>query len=432
MIMERILIKNGRVLDPKNSIDQICDLYIDGKNISRIGVDLSVSVDRVIEAKDLIVAPGLVDMHVHLREPGFEYKETIATGTRSAVAGGVTTVACMANTQPTIDSLDVVEFIRLQAEEYGSANVFPIGSITKNLDGQLITDWRSLIEAGAVALSDDGKTVMDASIMWNVLVLSAEMNFPVIDHCEEHNLTQGTVMNLGKISQELGLPGQPNAAEEIIIARDLLLAEQTGGHIHIAHVSTEGGVDLIRWAKQRRIRVTAESCPHHFTITDTEVVNHGAKAKIHPPLRTQKDVKAIIQGLAEGIIDTIVTDHAPHAPFEKNRGMKEAPAGIIGLETSVPLVITQLVGTGKLKLNDAIAKMTHIPSEILGIDRGTLSVGAVADVTLIDPKKLQVVDSAQFESKSRNTPFDGWKLKGWPVMTIRDGKIMMSKIESNR
>ena len=430
--MKRILIKNGRVLDPKNSIDQICDLYIEGGNISQIGIDLNISADQVIEAKDLIVTPGLVDMHVHLREPGFEYKETIATGTRSAVAGGFTTVACMANTKPTIDSPDLVNFIHLQAKEYGSANVLPIGAITKDLDGELITDWRSLIEAGVVALSDDGKTVMDASIMWNVLVLSAEMGFPVIDHCEEHNLTADTVMNLGKISLELGLPGQSNASEEIIIARDLLLAEQTGGHVHIAHVSTEGGVDLIHWAKQRKICVTAESCPHHFTITDAEVIDHGAKAKVHPPLRTQKDVDAIIHGLAEGIIDTIATDHAPHASFEKDRGMQEAPAGIIGLETSVPLVITKLVNTGKLELNDAIAKMTHIPSEILGIDRGTLSVEAVADVTLIDPKKLQIVDSAQFESKSRNTPFDGWELEGWPVMTIRGGEIMMSKIDSNR
>jgi dihydroorotase len=430
--MKRTLIKNGRVLDPKNSIDQICDLYIEGGNISQIGIDLNISADQIIEAKDLIVTPGLVDMHVHLREPGFEYKETIATGTRSAVAGGFTTVACMANTKPTIDSPDLVDFIHLQAKEYGSANVLPIGAITKDLDGTLTTDWRSLIEAGVVALSDDGKTVMNASIMWNVLVLSAEMGFPVIDHCEEHNLTKGTVMNLGKISLELGLPGQSNAAEEIIIARDLLLAEQTGGHVHIAHVSTEGGVDLIHWAKQRKICVTAESCPHHFTITDAEVVDHGAKAKVHPPLRTQKDVEAIIHGLAEGIIDTIATDHAPHASFEKDRGIQEAPAGIIGLETSVPLVLTKLVNTGKLELNDAIAKMTHIPSEILGIDRGTLSVDAVADVTLIDPKKLQIVDSAQFESKSKNTPFDGWELKGWPVMTIRGGEIMMSKIKSNR
>ena len=430
--MKRTLIKNGRVLDPKNSIDQICDLYIEGGNISQIGINLNISADQIIEAKDLIVTPGLVDMHVHLREPGFEYKETIATGTRSAVAGGFTTVACMANTKPTIDSPDLVDFIHLQAKEYGSANVLPIGAITKDLDGTLTTDWQSLIEAGVVALSDDGKTVMNASIMWNVLVLSAEMGFPVIDHCEEHNLTKGTVMNLGKISLELGLPGQSNAAEEIIIARDLLLAEQTGGHVHIAHVSTEGGVDLIHWAKQRKICVTAESCPHHFTITDAEVVDHGAKAKVHPPLRTQKDVEAIIHGLAEGIIDTIATDHAPHASFEKDRGIQEAPAGIIGLETSVPLVLTKLVNTGKLELNDAIAKMTHIPSEILGIDRGTLSVDAVADVTLIDPKKLQIVDSAQFESKSKNTPFDGWELKGWPVMTIRGGEIMMSKIKSNR
>ena len=424
--MSQLLIRGGRVVDPANRTDAIQDVLIDGGKIDRIDERIaseSVSTVTEIDATGLIVAPGLVDMHVHLREPGFEYKETIASGTRAASAGGFTSVACMANTQPVADSPEVIAFIRAQAEKYGVANVFPIGSITKDLAGEALTDVPALIEAGAVALSDDGKTVMNAALMRDVLAFSAELGFPVVVHCEEHNLNAGTVMNLGKTSAKLNLPGSPNAAEDIIVAREIMLAELTGGHIHILHVSTAGAVKFVRWGKQKGIRVTAEVMPHHFALTDVVVEKHGTNAKMHPPLRSQADVDAIIEGLRDGTIDAIATDHAPHAPFEKERGMLDAPPGIIGLETCVPLVFTHLVHTGQLTVSDAIAKLTCVPASLLGIDRGTLSVGAVADVTLIHPEQVATVDATRSKSKSRNTPFDGETLKGWPVMTIRNGVI---------
>ena len=422
--MGRILIQNGRVVDPANRIDSIGDILIDDDRIEQVGGKIDVAHDAavdVIDAQELIVTPGLIDMHVHLREPGFEHKETIATGTRAAEAGGFTSVASMANTEPVSDSPEVIELVRTRAVESGTANVFPLGSITKALAGDELTDIPALLEAGAVAVSDDGKTVMNAELMRQALALSAEHDFPVTVHCEEHNLSAGAVMNLGETSRKLNLPGSANAAEDIIVARDIMLAEMTGGHIHILHVSTAGSVELVRWGKRRGVHVTAEAMPHHFTLTDSEIETQGTNAKMHPPLRTERDVEAVIEGLCDGTLDAIATDHAPHAPSEKALGMMEAPPGIVGLETCVPLVFTHLVLTNRLSLSDAIDKMTRIPAEILHIDRGTLSVGAVADVTLIDPEKVAKVDSTQFQSKSRNTPFGGWELGGWPVMVLRGG-----------
>ena len=422
--MGRILIQNGRIVDPANRIDATGDILIADSRIERVGGKIDVAHDaavEVIEAEGLIATPGLIDMHVHLREPGFEHKETIATGTRAAEAGGFTSVASMANTDPASDSPEVIEFVRTRAVESGAANVFPLGSITKGLAGEELTDIPALLEAGAVAVSDDGKTVMNAELMRQALALSAVLEFPVTVHCEEHNLSTGSVMNLGETSRKLNLPGSANAAEDIIVARDIMLAELAGGHIHILHVSTAGSVELVRWGKRRGVHVTAEAMPHHFTLTESEIETRGTNAKMHPPLRTERDVEAVVEGLCDGTLDAIATDHAPHAPSEKSLGMMEAPPGIVGLETCVPLVLTHLVRADRLSLSDAIAKMTHIPAEILHIDRGTLSVGAVADVTLIDPEKVAKVDSAHFQSKSRNTPFDGWELKGWPVMVLRDG-----------
>ncbi len=421
--MSRILIRNGRIIDPANEIDTTGDLLIRDGKIDRIADHIETEASQTIDATGLIVTPGLVDMHVHLREPGFEHKETIASGTRAAAVGGFTSVACMANTDPVADSPDVIELIRAQARKDGATNVFPIGSITKNLDGEVLTDVPALLKAGAVGLSDDGKTVMDAGLMRDVLALSAKHNFPVMVHCQEHNLDVGAVMNLGETSRRMSLIGSPNAAEDIIVARDIMLAELTGGHLHVLHVSTAGSVDLVRWGKRRGVNVTAEAMPHHFTLTDAAVEEHGTDAKMHPPLRTQDDVHAVIAGIKDGTLDAIATDHAPHAPFEKAQGMLEAPPGIIGSETCVPLVFDRLIHTGHLTLSEAIAKMTCVPAKILQIDRGTLSIGAAADVTLIDPEKVATVDVTQSPSKSRNTPFDGWELKGWSVMTIRDGVV---------
>ena len=421
--MSRILIRNGRIIDPANEIDTTGDLLIRDGKIDRIDDQIEVEASEIVDATGLIVTPGLIDMHVHLREPGFEHKETIASGTRAAAAGGFTSVACMANTDPVADSPDVIELIRSQARKDSATNVFPLGSITKNLDGEVLTDVLALLKAGAVGLSDDGKTVMDAGLMRDVLALSAKHTFPVMVHCQEHNLDVGVIMNLGETSRRLNLIGSPNAAEDIIVARDIMLAELTGGHLHVLHVSTAGSVELVRWGKRRGVNVTAEAMPHHFTLTDAAIEEHGTNAKMHPPLRTQTDVDAVIEGIKDGTLDAIATDHAPHAPFEKAQGMLEAPPGIIGSETCVPLVFDRLIHAGQLTLSEAIAKMTCVPAKILQIDRGTLSIGTVADVTLIDPEKIATVDVTQSPSKSRNTPFDGWELKGWPVMTIRDGVV---------
>ncbi len=426
-----MLIRNGRVVDPANNVNEIGDiLIVDGKIAhvgAPVGSNITQEVNKVIDTSDLTVTPGLIDIHVHLREPGYEHKETIATGTAAAAAGGFTTVVCMANTSPVIDTPEKIRNIyeianrKLGKEISTKANVYPVGSITKGLAGEELSDVQEMLNAGAVGISDDGVTVMNSSLMRDALTLSAELDFPVMVHCEEHNLNVDAVMNLGETSRKLKLIGSPNAAEDIIVARDILLAEMTGGHIHILHVSTEGAVELVRWGKQRGVKVTAEACPHHWILTDEEVEKQGTNAKMHPPLRTERDVNAVLEGLRDGTIDAIATDHAPHTPDEKALGLVDAPNGIIGLETCLPLVMTYLVETGILSLEDAIAKLTHIPADIVGIDRGTLSVGAVADVTIINTQKTAKVNIDTSRSKSRNSPFNDWQLKGFPVKTIREG-----------
>ena len=426
--MRDAFITNGRIIDPANSIDVVGDISIvngkiDSVNSSRhtpCAVQQS-KTDTVYDATGLIVTPGLIDMHVHLREPGFEHKETIATGTAAAAAGGFTSVACMANTSPVIDTPEKIERIYDIARKTAKTNVFPFGSITKNLAGDELTDMRGMRSAGAVGFSDDGVTVMNAALMRDALALSAEFGFPIMVHCEEHNLNAGAVMNLGETSRKLGLIGSPNAAEEIIVARDLMLAEMTGGHLHVLHVSTAGAVELVRQGKRRGVHVTAEACPHHWLLTDKEIEKQGTNAKMHPPLRTQTDIDAVIEGLRDGTIDAIATDHAPHAPAEKAQGMLEAPNGIIGLETCVPLVFTSLVEPGHLTAAEAIAKMTAVPANILGINRGTLSIGTVGDVTAINPDLVNQVDVTKSRSKSQNTPFGDWELKGWQTLTLREG-----------
>ena len=422
--MNDTFIVNGHIIDPANNMDEAGNLHITNGKIAKIGGSGKLAdpqTENVYDATGLVVVPGLIDMHVHLREPGFEHKETIATGTAAAAAGGFTSVACMANTSPVVDTPEKVKQIYNIASKTAKTNVFPFGSITKGLAGEELTDMRGMHSAGAVGFTDDGVTVMNAALMRDALTLSAELGFPIMVHCEEHNLNAGAVMNLGETSRKLGLIGSPNAAEDIIVARDIMLAEMTGGHLHVLHVSTAGTVELVRQAKKRDVHVTAEVCPHHWILTDAEVEKQGTNAKMHPPLRTQTDIDAIIEGLRDGTIDAIATDHAPHAPSEKAQGMVDAPNGIIGLETCLPLVLTYLVQPGHLTLAEAIAKMTVIPSNILGISRGTLSVGAVADVTVIDVDTVNRVDITKSRSKSQNTPFNGWELKGWQTITLREG-----------
>ena len=418
-----ILIKNGWVLDPANQVDEKLDLLVSDGKIAKLGKPGSISANdaQVIDAAQRLVVPGLIDMHVHLREPGFEYKETIATGTAAAKAGGFTSVCCMPNTSPVNDNRSITEFILSQARN-APARVYPIGSITRGSLGEELAEMGELRAAGCFALSDDGKPVMNASIMRRALEYSKIFDLLIIAHCEDVSLAAKGVMNEGAVSTELGLRGISRAAEDVMTGRDLLLAELTGGRLHIAHVSTIGSVRMIREAKLRGVKVTAETCPHYFTLTDEAVRGYNTMAKMNPPLRTAADVAAIKQGLRDGTIDVIVTDHAPHGMDEKAGEFDYAPFGIVGLETSLGLTL-KLVDEGVLSLSEAISKLSANPAAALKIDKGTLDIGADADITIIDPEVQWTVDSSQFKSKSRNTPFNGWQLKGKAVQTIVGGRF---------
>lgn len=418
-----ILIQNGRVIDPANSINEMLDMLISDGRIARIGKPGSISSSGcdVIDASGMIVAPGLVDMHVHLREPGFEYKETIATGVAAARAGGFTSVCCMPNTNPVNDSRSITEFILSQAAKEASANVFPIGAITKGSKGEELAEMGELRDAGCVAVSDDGRPVMSASMMRRAMEYSRIFDIPVISHCEDINLASNGVMNEGFVSTELGLRGIPKAAEEVMAGRDIALAELTGCRLHIAHVSSSGTVRLLRDAKSLGVRVTAETCPHYFTLTDEAVRGYNTLAKMNPPLRTAEDIAEIKQGLRDGTIDAIATDHAPHAKDEKDIEFDFAPFGIVGLETALGLSFS-LVHEGVITLDELIIKMSLNPARILGINKGTLSVGADADVAIIDAAMGWKVDPAGFKSKSGNTPFGGFNLNGKAVKTIVGGR----------
>jgi dihydroorotase len=418
-----ILIKNGHVIDPANKVDGKLDILVSDGKIAKFGKPgaLAVNDSQVIDAAGKLVVPGLIDMHVHLREPGYEYKETIATGTAAAKAGGFTSVCCMPNTDPVNDNRSVTEFILAQASS-ASARVFPIGAITKGSKGEELAEMGELRSAGCFAVSDDGKPVMNASIMRRAMEYSKIFDMLIISHCEDSSLSGKGVMNEGVVSTELGLRGIPRSAEDVMTARDISLAELTGCRLHIAHVSTAGSVRLIRDAKVRGVKVTAETCPHYFSLTEEAVRGYNTMAKMNPPLRTAEDVAAIKQGLSDGTIDVIATDHAPHAMDEKSGEFDYAPFGIVGLETVLGLTL-KLVDEGILSLAEVIRKLSVNPALILKLNKGMLTVGADADVTIIDPNIEWLVDASQFRSKSKNTPFNGWKLKGRAVLTIVGGKI---------
>jgi dihydroorotase len=382
---------------------------------------------EVVNANGKLVSPGFIDMHVHLREPGFEHKETIATGTRSAAKGGFTTIACMPNTRPVTDSPETVKFIKDKAAEEGIVKVLPYAAITKNELGRELTDFAALKEAGAVGFTDDGVGVQNAQMMKNAMNLAKSLGLPVIAHCEDDSLVEGAWVTEGKFARDNGLKGIPNESEAIHVGRDVLLAEATGVHYHVCHVSTEQSVRLIRLAKQNGVHVTAEVCPHHLILSDEDIPGMDANWKMNPPLRTPRDVEAVIEGLADGTLDIIVTDHAPHSAEEKARGMLLAPFGITGFETAFPLLYTRFVATGRWTLGFLLRRMTSDPARVFGLESGVLNVGAPADLTIVDLEQERAVDPDSFLSKGKNTPFGGWALKGWPVLTVVNGAVVWAE-----
>ena len=428
------LIQGGHVIDP-GRFNGIADVLIDNGKVLAIGKNLIAQAKAkdgsigVIDARDKLVVPGFVDLHVHLREPGFEYKETIKTGTAAAAAGGFTSVCCMPNTHPVNDSQAITEFILEQARAAGNARVFPVGAITKGSEGKELAEIGDLRRAGCVAISDDGQPVMNSMVMRRAMEYALAFDMPVIDHCEDLHLSEGGCMNEGIVSTQLGLQGVPAAAEDVMVSRNLALAELTGARLHLAHLSTVGSVRMVREAKARGIRVTAEACPHHFTLTEEAVRGFNTLAKMNPPLRTWDDVHAIKEGLRDGTIDVIATDHAPHAGQEKQQEFAAAPNGIVGLETALPLTLA-LAEEGILTLESAIEKLTTAPAKAFSLSKGSLAPGADADVVIVDPQETWEIDPSRFRSKSRNTPFAGWKVKGRVKTTLLSGRVVYESSEA--
>ena len=423
--MNKILIKGGRIIDPQNKSDSIGDLLLADGFIAGIGEEIVDTEAEVIAAKGKIVAPGLVDIHCHLREPGFEAKEDFESGTKAAAVGGFTSICCMPNTRPVADSPAIIGYIKEKAEKYGYARVYPIGAVSKGSKGKELAEFRAMIQAGAVAFSDDGRPVEAGEMMRLALDYSKIFSVPIIAHEEEISLVNEGDMHEGYTSTVLGLRGIPAAAEEAMIARDILLLRLTGARLHVAHVSTRAGVEMIRRAKEEGLQITAEVTPHHLTLTDEAVIGYNTNAKVNPPLREKADVDALIEALRDGIIDCVSTDHAPHTLEDKVVEFHYAANGISGFETALPLLWTALVAEGKFSEYQLIERMTAAPAAILGLPGGGLSLGDYGDVVIIDPEADREVRRDEFYSKGKNTPYEGKKLKGWPVCTICNGKIVM-------
>ncbi len=426
--MPNLLIQNGRVIDPSQGMDRVTNLLLADGRIAAYDVQ-PAGPETVLDAAGKIVAPGLIDMHVHLREPGFEEDETIETGTAAALAGGFTSIACIPNTDPPIDTQAAVEFVRDRAARADHCHVLVIACVSRNREGKELAEIGRLVEAGAVGFSDDGSPVYDAELMRRALEYCRMFDKPVLSHAEIRELTQQGVMHDGLTSLVLGLTGIPAAAEDAMTARDVALAEATGGRLHLMHVSTSNSVEIIRRAKSRGVRVTAEATPHHFSLSDESLRTFDANFKMNPPLRGREHVEAVIAGLADGTIDAVASDHAPHAREKKMQELDQAPFGVVGLETSLGLVVTKLIEPGLLDWPTAIRKMSLNPARILGLDKGTLQIGAPADVTIIDPKARWTVDPSQFRSKSANTPFAGWELTGRAETVIVGGRVKFRRNE---
>jgi len=426
--MSDLLIKNGHLIDPACGVDGPMDILVEKGVVVKTGRKLTAQTKKVIDARGMWVTPGLVDMHVHLREPGYEYKETIKSGGEAAAAGGFTSVVCMANTDPVNDCASVTEFILETARKASPVNVFPVGAVSSGLKGQNLANIGEMAEAGVVAISDDGKCVMDTALLRDAMTYAGMFGLIVLEHAEDHRLTAGAQINEGAVSSELGFIGVPNVGEDVMVARDIALAEYIGGAIHFCHVSTAGAVEMIRAAKKRKVKVTAEATPHHFALTEAACRQYRTNAKMAPPLRTEKDVEAVRNGLADGTLDVIATDHAPHARVEKEVEFEKAPFGVVGLETALGLA-RELVREGILTRTRLVEVMSLNPARILGLERGTLPEGAVADITIIDPEASWTVDSSRFRSKSSNTPFEGRLMKGRASYTIVKGKVVFKNAD---
>lgn len=422
--MSKLIIKNGRVIDPAQNIDRTGDIAIEDGVIREIGDGISIAGAEEFDASGRIVAPGFIDMHVHLREPGFEHAETIESGARAAAAGGFTSICCMPNTQPVNDNATVTSYIRDRARRSAVVNVYPIGAITKGSAGEELSSIASMKEAGIIAISDDGKPVMNSLLVRRAMEFACALDLPLIEHCEDTNLSAGGDMHEGLESARRGLRGIPRSSEDVMAARDIILAEATGCRYHVAHISSKYSVEMVAFAKQRGLKVTAEATPHHFALTDCEMPPYDSNYKMKPPLREPSDVQAVTNGLVNGAIDAIATDHAPHAGAEKMQEFERCPFGIIGLETGVGMALQQLYHSGKMSLGNLIRLFTLNPARILSLDRGTLCPGAPADITILGLNHEWTYDVNRSPSKSRNTPFHGGKFRGGPIATIVGGQIV--------
>lgn len=422
----RLLIKGGRVIDPRQNLDQVTNVLIENGRVHAIGSHLDASpATPTIDASGKVVAPGLVDIHVHLREPGGEAKETIATGTRAAAAGGVTSVVSMPNTTPPMDNVTDIQFVVGRAAQDGSVRVYPTGTISKGRAGQELSEIGAMVRVGCVAITDDGNGVANAQLLRRALEYAKTFDLIVMEHCEDAALMANGVMNEGALATRLGLAGIPRQAEYTMVARDIALAELTGGRLHVTHISVKESVDLVRRAKEKGLRVTADATPHHLVLTEEAVAEYKANAKVNPPLRTPEDVRALRQALKEGVIDCVVTDHAPHTQNEKSQEFNQAPFGLIGLETSLPLIITELVRPGLLTLSEAILRMSDVPARIFKLPGGTLEPGSNADLVIFDPDAKQTF--THFVSRSQNSPFLGWQLHGVVERTLVGGQTVYER-----
>lgn len=420
----KLLIKNGHIVDPTVPLNQVMDLLIEDGKIIKVEKNIQEEVEKVVYADGKYVMPGFIDLHVHLREPGFEYKETIQTGALAAARGGFTTICPMPNTKPATDSPERIRSIIEKAKKEAVVHVLPVGAITIGQEGKVLTDIEGMKKAGAVAISEDGKSVMNAALYQEAMKLASENDLVVMAHCEDKNLAGSGAMNAGKRAEELEIAGISNAVEDVIVARDILLSKETNTRLHLCHCSTKDSVRMIKEAKEEGLLVTGEVCPHHFTLTEDDIKEDDANFKMNPPLRTKKDVEALKEGLKEGIMDVISTDHAPHSEEEKKKSIKDAPFGIVGLETAAALTITELVRKGYLDFLGMAQKMSTNPAKVLGIDKGSLRVGKDADITILDPEECYIIEVKDFASKGKNSPFQGREVYGKIKMTIVDGEIV--------